>query len=298
MPQGDALDPVRHQMPSGLAVMWDHITIGGPLPMSDIQPDAAKLPASLHFEQHGAVGLLRLSRPQKRNAIDDATVHGIEDFFAAVPDPIKAIVIHGEGEHFCAGLDLSELREADVAAGIAHSQAWHRAFERIEFGRVPVVAVLHGAVVGGGLELAAACHVRVAERSAYYALPEGSRGIFLGGGGSVRLPRLIGATRVIDMMLTGHTYGAEEGLGLGLSHYVVDAGAGLATALELAERIAGNAPMTNFAAMHVLPHNAEQDRASGYLMESLMSAIAQGDPEAKRRLRDFLEKRASKTVHR
>jgi len=267
--------------------------------MSDNKHEAAtRLPPSLHFERRDAVGILRLFRPHKRNALDDATIQGIENFFAAIPDDIKAMVIHGEGEHFCAGLDLSELSERDIAAGIAHSRAWHRAFERIEFGRVPVVAVLHGAVVGGGLELAAACHIRVAERSAYYALPEGSRGIFLGGGGSVRLPRLIGTTRVIDMMLTGRTYGADEGVALGFSHYVVEAGAGLAKAIELAERMAGNAPMTNFAAMHVLPHNAEQDRASGLLMEALMAAIAQSDPEAKRRLRDFLEKRAPKTVLR
>jgi len=99
-------------------------------------------------------------------------------------------------------------------------------------------------------------------------------------------------------VLTGRTYGADEGAPLGFSHYIVDPGAGLTTALALAERITGNAPMTNFAAMHVLPHNAEQDRASGLLMESLMSAIAQDDPEAKRRLRDFLEKRAPKTVQK
>jgi (methylthio)acryloyl-CoA hydratase len=267
--------------------------------MSDVKNETVdKLPPSLHFQRRDCVGILRLSRPHKRNALDDVTIEGIEEFFSALPDDIKAMVIHGEGEHFCAGLDLSELRERDIAAGIAHSQAWHRAFERIEFGRVPVVAALHGAVVGGGLEFAAACHIRVAERSAYYALPEGSRGIFLGGGGSVRLPRLIGAARVIDMMLTGRTYGADEGAPLGFSHYVVEAGTGLAKAIELAERIASNAPMTNFAAMHVLPHNAEQDRASGLLMESLMAAIAQGDPEAKRRLRDFLEKRAPKTVQR
>ena len=259
---------------------------------------AIDLPSSLHLEQRGPIGILRLSRPHKRNALDDATILGIENFFAAVPDDIKAVVLHGEGEHFCAGLDLSELSERDIAAGIAHSRAWHRAFEHVEFGHVPVVASLHGAVVGGGLELAAACHIRVAERSAYYALPEGSRGIFLGGGGSVRLPRLIGTARVIDMMLTGRTYGADEGSPLGFSHYVVERGSGLATAMELADRIAGNAPMTNFAAMHVLPRNAEQDRASGLLMESLMSAIAQGDPEAKRRLRDFLDKRAPKTLQR
>ena len=267
--------------------------------MSDSEHEAAnQLAPSLQFERHGAVGVLRLSRPHKRNALDDATIRGIEDFFSALPDHIKAVIIHGEGEHFCAGLDLSDLAERDIAAGIAHSRAWHRAFERLEFGRAPVVAVLHGAVVGGGLELAAACHIRVAERSAYYALPEGSRGIFLGGGGSVRLPRLIGAARVVDMMLTGRTYGADEGGPLGFSQYVVEAGAGLAKAIELAERIIGNAPMTNFGAMHVLPHNAEQDRASGLVMEALMAAIAQGDPEAKRRLRDFLAKRAAKTVHR
>jgi enoyl-CoA hydratase/carnithine racemase len=267
--------------------------------MSDSKHEAAStLPPSLHFEPRGAVGILRLSRPHKRNALDDGTIQGIDDFFSAMPSDIKAVVIHGEGEHFCAGLDLSELAERDTVAGIAHSRAWHRAFERIEFGQVPVVAVLHGAVVGGGLELAAACHIRVAERSAYYALPEGSRGIFLGGGGSVRLPRLVGTARVIDMMLTGRTYGADEGATLGFSHYAVETGAGLARGIELAGRIAGNAAMTNFAAMHVLPHNAEQDRASGLLMEALMAAIAQGDPEAKRRLRDFLEKRAPKTVHR
>ncbi len=256
------------------------------------------LPASLHFEQRGAIGHLRLARPQRRNAIDDATVRGIEAFFSAVPDPIKAVVLDGEGEHFCAGVDLAELGESDIAAGLALSRSWHRAFDRLELGRVPVVAVLHGAVVGGGLELAAACHIRVAERSAHYALPEGSRGIFVGGGGSVRLPRLIGVSRVMEMILTGRTFGAEDGASLGLSHYVVEPGAGLAKALELAERIAGNAPMTNFAAMHVLPRNAEIDRTSGLLMESLMATIAHCEPEAKQRLRDFLEKRAAKAVHR
>ena len=104
------------------------------------------------------------------------------------------------------------MTENDATAGLFHSRAWHRAFELIEGGRVPVIAVLHGAVIGGGLELAAACHIRIAEPSAYYALPEGQRGLFVGGGGSVRVPRLIGTARMLDMMLTGRTYGAEEGL--------------------------------------------------------------------------------------
>ena len=90
---------------------------------------------------------------------------------------------------------------------------WHRAFERIERGRLPVVAVLKGAVIGGGLELASATHLRVAEPSAFYALPEGQHGLFVGGGGSVRVPRLIGAHRMADMMLTGRVLDAEEGHG-------------------------------------------------------------------------------------
>jgi enoyl-CoA hydratase/carnithine racemase len=206
------------------------------------------------------------------------------------------VVIHGEGEHFSAGLDLTELTERDIVEGVAHSRMWHRVFDRIQFGRVPVLSVLHGAVIGGGLELAAATHVRVAERSVFYALPEGQRGIFVGGGGSVRLPRLIGTARVMDMMLTGHAYGAEEGQAMGLSHYLVETGDGMAKGMELARKIASNAPLTNFAVMHVLPRISESDPASGFLTESLMAAIAQSDEEAKARLKAFLEKRAPKVA--
>ena len=120
-----------------------------------------------------------------------------------IPPDVRAAVIHGHGPNFSAGLDLSEMSELDVTAGVFHSRVWHRCFEKIEFGPIPVVAVLKGAVIGGGLELAAAAHVRVSEPSAFYALPEGQRGIFVGGGGSVRLPRLIGVARMADMMLTG-----------------------------------------------------------------------------------------------
>ena len=109
---------------------------------------------------------------------------------------------------------------------------------------------------------------------------------------------LIGTARVMEMMLTGRTYDATEGQALGISHYVVASGAGLAKGLELARRIAENEPLTNFAVMHVLPRIAEQDPASGYLMEALMAAIASGSPGAQRRLEDFLAKRAPKTVPR
>ena len=132
-----------------------------------------KLPKSLNVERRGAVAIVTLARPEKRNALNDTTVLGLEAFFASLPAGVKAVVLNAQGKHFSAGLDLSELKVLSTEEGIAHSRIWHGIFDKIEFGRVPVVTVMHGAVVGGGLELAAATHIRIAERSAYYALPEG-----------------------------------------------------------------------------------------------------------------------------
>src|SRR6266487_3826979 len=170
-----------------------------------------KLPKSLEVRWHDKIALLRIVRPEKRNALNDPTVLGIDAFFSNIPEHVRAVVIEAGGDNFSAGLDLSEIRERSTIDGVTHSMMWHDAFDKIECGRVPVVSVLKGAVVGGGLELASATHIRVAEKSAYYALPEGQRGIFVGGGGSVRVPRLIGAHRMADMMLTGRVYDAETG---------------------------------------------------------------------------------------
>jgi enoyl-CoA hydratase/carnithine racemase len=254
------------------------------------------LPASLTASQHGPVTLLRLSRPAKRNALDDATIAGVESFFSDPPEETRAIILHGEGKHFSAGADLSTVIDVSAPASVRRSQSWYRAFDRIENGHVPVVAVLQGGVIGGGLELAAAAHIRVAERSAYYALPESARGIFVGGGGAVRIPRLIGTARMIDMMLTGRTYRAEEGLSLGFSQYLVDNGHGLAKAMELAGRIATSTVLSNYAIVQALPRIARSDPEGGFLLESLMAAITIGDDEAKVRVNAFLEKRAAKVA--
>ncbi|MGA8650449.1 MAG: enoyl-CoA hydratase-related protein, partial [Xanthobacteraceae bacterium] len=102
---------------------------------------AIKLPPSLRAEQRGAVAVLRLQRAEKRNALNDTLVQGMVTFFDSLPADIRAVVLAGDGEHFSAGLDLTELEERDVFGGIAHSSSWHRAFDRIQFGKVPVVAV-------------------------------------------------------------------------------------------------------------------------------------------------------------
>ena len=242
----------------------------------------------------GSVAVIRLCRPAKRNALSDGLILALRDVFQNLPAEARAAVIHGEGEHFCAGLDLSELQERDAGQGVQHSRMWHQALDALQFGTVPVVAALHGAVVGGGLELASACHIRVADESAFFALPEGTRGIFVGGGGSVRIPKLIGAARMTDMMLTGRVYDAASGERVGLAQYLVPAGTAFDKALELASRIATNAPLTNYALMHALPRIAEQPADHGFFTEALMSSIAQSAPEAKARVRAFLEGKAAK----
>ena len=209
-----------------------------------------------------AITHVQLNRPAKRNAINDALVTQLHTAFVNLPETTRVVVVSGAGDHFCAGLDLSELGERSVAEGVMHSRAWHAAFEQIQFGRVPVVAVLHGAVVGGG--------------------------------GSARVPRLIGAARMADMMLTGRVYDASEGQAIGLSQYVVEDGKGLEHALALAAKVAGNAPLSNFAVMHALPRIADMHQDDGLFTESLMAAIAQGDDAAKTRMRAFLDGKAGK----
>src|ERR1700741_5423890 len=202
--------------------------------------------ALLKIETQGSVLTVGLNRPAKRNALNDGIILAIQDCFANLPEDIGAVVIHGIGDHFSSGLDLSELTEHDATEGLRHSQMWHRVFDRIQYSRVPVIAALRGAVIGGGLELACAAHIRVADATAYFALPEGQRGIFVGGGGSVRLPRLIGVARMTDMMLTGRVYSATEGSAYGFAQYLVESGGALPKALELAAKVADNAPLTNF----------------------------------------------------
>jgi (methylthio)acryloyl-CoA hydratase len=251
------------------------------------------LTLTLHGDEQ-QIAVITLTRAAKRNALNDGLILALRDTFQNLPSSVRAAVIDGEGEHFCAGLDLSELQERDAGQGLHHSRMWHAALDCVQSGPVPVIAALHGAVVGGGLELASACHIRVADETTFFALPEGTRGIFVGGGGSVRIPKLIGVARMTDMMLTGRVYNAADGERVGLAQYLVPAGTALDKALALAQQIATNAPLTNYALMHALPRIAEQPADHGFMTEAMMAAIAQAAPEAKQRVRAFLEGKAAK----
>ena len=251
------------------------------------------LTLTLHGDEQ-QIAVITLTRAAKRNALNDGLILALRDTFQNLPSSVRAAVIDGEGEHFCAGLDLSELQERDAGQGLHHSRMWHAALDCVQSGPVPVIAALHGAVVGGGLELASACHIRVADETTFFALPEGTRGIFVGGGGSVRIPKLIGVARMTDRMLTGRVYNAADGERVGLAQYLVPAGTALDKALALAQQIATNAPLTNYALMHALPRIAEQPADHGFMTEAMMAAIAQAAPEAKQRVRAFLEGKAAK----
>ena len=248
----------------------------------------------IRAEIDGDIATLVFNRPDKRNAMNDALVDALDAFFSAPPEGVAAVILRGEGGHFCSGLDLSEHVHRAPVAGVHHSRNWHRVSELIEFGGLPVISVLTGAVIGGGLEIATSTHVRIAEPSVRFQLPEGRRRIFVGGGATVRVGRISGPDRMREMMLTGRSSGADEGLALGLAHYAVGEGEGLDLARKLARRIADNAPFSNYLMIQAIPRIGDMSRADGLFAESLAAAMSQTSEGAQEGLRAFLEKREPK----
>jgi enoyl-CoA hydratase/carnithine racemase len=237
---------------------------------------------------------LRLNRPERRNAISRNVLVELEAFFNSVTDDTKVVVLSGEGGHFSAGLDLTEHQIRSPMEVYEISRYWHRVTEAIQFGKVPVVSALHGGVIGGGLEIATSTHVRVADHSAFFQLPEGERGIFVGGGASVRVAKIIGPDRMTEMMLTGRIYDAEAGYRMGLAHYLVDQGKALERAFELAAKIMTNAPLSNWASITAVTNIGDMSMANGLYTESLASAITQSSDEAHERMRAFFENKKRK----
>ena len=251
---------------------------------------------SVTYELRDRVGWIGLNRPQKRNAINDTLLAELETAVRRAQDEARALVVFGHGLCFCAGLDLSEHRAREPAEVFHHSRAWHATFSIIRRGHIPAIAALHGATVGGGLELAAACHLRVADATAFFALPEGTRGIYVGGGASVHVARLLGASRMADMMLTGRVLDAETAERVGLAQYLVPEGGALDKAAELAGKVAEMAPLTVLGVLQVLPRIQDMSEDDGLFVESMMAALAQTGPEAAARLADFVEKRGAKVA--
>jgi (methylthio)acryloyl-CoA hydratase len=194
------------------------------------------------YELRDHVAWLGLNRPQKRNAIGEALLAGLEAAIQRAQEEARALVVFGHGHCFCAGLDLAE----------------HRARQPAE--------------------------------------PEGQRGIYVGGGASVHVARLLGVSRMADMMLTGRVLDAAAAERAGLVNYLVEEGAAAAKAGELATQAAAMAPLTVLGVLQALPRIQDMAEEDGLFVESMMVALAQTGPEAAARLAEFVEKRGSKVA--
>ncbi|MDE4133910.1 crotonase/enoyl-CoA hydratase family protein [Phaeobacter sp. QD34_3] len=248
----------------------------------------------LKIEIEDSIATLVMNRPDKRNAMCEELLEALDAFFSAPPKEVRVVILTGTAGHFCSGLDLSEHVHRSAEENLYHSRQWHGVMEKIQFGGLAVVSAMFGAVIGGGLELASSTHVRIAEPSTIFQLPEGRRGIFVGGGATARVGRLLGADRMTEMMLTGRKYDAETGVALGLAHYAVGEGEAMGLARTLAGKIARNAPLSNYLMIQSIARITDMSQADGLFTESLAAALSQTTPDAEEGLRAFLEKRAPK----
>jgi len=248
------------------------------------------------YELQDSVAWLGLNRPDKSNAINKGLLLELELGVRRAQEEAHVLVIFGHGPCFSAGLDLTEYRTRSAEEVYNCSRAWHTAFSLLRHGRIPAIAALHGATIGGGLELAAACHIRIADDTAFFALPEGARGIYVGGGASVHVARLLGTSRMADMMLTGRVLDAAAAEWTGLVQYVVPRGEAMSKTAELAAKVSAIAPLTILGVLHALPRIQDMSEADGLFVESLMIAFAHTGPEAAARLSEFAAKRAPKVT--
>lgn len=263
--------------------------------MTDTKPDLQFMKA----EADGDVLIVTLDRADKRNALSAAFIEEIVVLFDWVrrTHAVRAVVMKAEGSVFCAGLDLIEhhLEDRSATDFMYICRRWHAAFDAIQHCGKPVIGALNGAVVGGGLELASSFHIRVADETTYFALPEGQRGIFTGGGATVRVAGLVGEARMIDMMLTGRVYSGQEAVSVGLCQYLVE-GSSLEKAMEIAHKTAQNPPLSNFAITSGIAHIGNMASGDAYYAEAFIAGITNTQPASKDRLAAFMNKTATKVL--
>jgi enoyl-CoA hydratase len=244
-------------------------------------------------ERRDAVLILTLNRPEKRNALNLELIealHRVLDDLIRDRD-LRAVVITGAGDHFAGGADIAELRERRSPEALESING--TLFRRVEELPVPVIAAIRGFALGGGCELAIACDLRVAGRSARLGQPEVGLGILPGAGGTHRLPRLVGLGRAKELIFTGRWVEADEALAMGLVNRVVDDEAVLTEALAWAETIAGQgAAAIRLAKIVLNAQRHEVDMSSA--LESLAQAVLFDSEDKRARMTAFLEKRQGK----
>jgi enoyl-CoA hydratase/carnithine racemase len=248
----------------------------------------------ISYELRDDIALIGIDRAEKRNAMSQGMFEALGRAAERAQKEARVGVIFSHGAHFSAGLDLGEHLHRDPIASMHDSRAQHAILNIIEQGRIPFITAMQGATIGAGLEIAASTHIRVGDETTFFALPEGKRGIFVGGGGSVRISRLTGVARMMEMMLTARTLTATEGVGCNLLQFLTPPGESLTKALELARSIATNSPVSNYAIINGLPRLRDASHDDGLFFESVLAAITLTSPDAQAGLRDFLDKRAAR----
>lgn len=259
--------------------------------MQDPQPPHPA-PTTLRLDVRDGIGTLTLHRPAQRNALNAALLRELEGVLThwERDESVRAIVLTGSGDKaFAAGADIAEVAQWTVQDGLA--AAMQRLNDRIENCPKPTLAALNGAALGGGLELAMACDLRIAAEHATLGLPETALGVLPGAGGTQRLSRLVGAGRALEMVLTGRALSADQAERYGLVTSVVPADQLLPTAHQILAGVLRRGPLAVRLAKMVIRPGADVDQRTGMLLEQLAQTLLYTAPDKAEGTAAFLEKR-------
>ncbi len=252
--------------------------------------------ANLLFDVNDAVALVTVNRAEKLNPLNRETIHALRQCFADIAgDPgIKAVIVTGAGKSFIAGADISELERLSAAQGRAWALEGQQVLAAIENLPKPVIAAINGYALGGGLEVAMACHIRIATPHARLGQPEVKLGIVPGYGGTQRLPRLVGKGRALEMILTGEPVTAEEAYRIGLVNRVVAAEELLTTARQIAAKILENGPVAVALCLDAVHRGMEMPLEEALPWEAAQFGLSCATEDIREGTRAFLEKRKAR----
>ena len=249
---------------------------------------------NLIIESKGPLTIVKINRPDKLNALNAVTIDELNNAFNSFKsdDSIKAIIITGSGEKaFVAGADISELQKLDIITGKTFAEKGQAVFSLIESLDKPVIAAVNGFALGGGCELALACHIRLASDNAKFGQPEVSLGIIPGYGGTQRLASVINPGRAMEYILTGDMIDASEAFRLGLVNHIYPQNELLAKAEEMANKIIGRARHAVRLAEKAVTATKEISQREGLNYEASLFALCCGTEDFKEGTSAFLEKR-------
>jgi len=245
-------------------------------------------------ERHEAIALVTLNRPEKMNALNETVRQRLMEVVdeLARDDRVKVAVLRGAGEKaFVAGADIGELAKMDPISGVEISRQGQEIFRGIERFPKPVLAAVGGYALGGGFELALACHMRIASDNAQFGFPEVGLGIIPGYGGTVRLARLVGLGRAIELTLTGDRFGADRAHAMGLVSEVVPRDELLDAASGLLRKVTSQGPVAVEKALESVYHALDVSTREAMALESSLFGLLASTDDMREGMRAFLEKR-------